>query len=161
MPIDHLTARQIEVLRRLCAGETPARVAGALGLAVGTVRNHRTEALTRIPVGTTLADVCRELDGAELSPSGGRPPDPGRETGLAERVTARQRAILRRLCAGERYADIAAADGVAVLAVRMARAKAMSRMPMGTAFADVCRELAGHEPPGGNADRSGTESAGA
>jgi DNA-binding NarL/FixJ family response regulator len=36
----HLTARQLEVLQHLAAGETTTQIAEALGVAPDTVRNH-------------------------------------------------------------------------------------------------------------------------
>jgi DNA-binding NarL/FixJ family response regulator len=60
---------------------------------------------------------------------------------LTDRLTYRQIAILRRLCAGQTVAEVATAFGVRPGTVRAARTSALWRIPQGATFADVCREL--------------------
>lgn len=63
MLTDRMTYRQLAVVRALCAGKSKAEVAAAFGIKPATVRADLTVALTRTPKGTTIADVCRELNG--------------------------------------------------------------------------------------------------
>lgn len=77
MLTDRMTHRQIAIVRALCAGTPVAEVAAAFGVKPATIAAHRAVAMSRTPKGTTLADVCRELDGNTAGPAADHPTEAG------------------------------------------------------------------------------------
>jgi DNA-binding CsgD family transcriptional regulator len=59
---DHLTPRQLDVLRHLAAGHSTERIADALGIAPVTVRNHIRAIFFSLGVHTRLEAVIRGHD---------------------------------------------------------------------------------------------------
>ena len=54
-----LTSRELEVIRRLAAGESAAQIAGQLGISRVTVKNHIQHVLKKLGVSSRLAAVLR------------------------------------------------------------------------------------------------------
>jgi DNA-binding NarL/FixJ family response regulator len=62
-PVDGLSARESEVLRRMAEGLDNARIARELGLSVKTVQNHVSRVLTKLQARDRMEAVLRFRDG--------------------------------------------------------------------------------------------------
>jgi FixJ family two-component response regulator len=65
---------------------------------------------------------------------------------ILDRLTDRQKSILRRLCAGQRNEEIAEADGVPPWSIKYQRERIMLRSPKGMTLSDVCALAALEDP---------------
>jgi hypothetical protein len=62
------------------------------------------------------------------------------------RMTERQVAVFRRLCAGQSLDDIAAADGLQRHSIAVVRREILAGYPPGTVIADLCRATEKNDP---------------
>jgi FixJ family two-component response regulator len=67
--VESLTRRQLDVCRLVVMGHSNKQIAYTLGLAMGTVKYHRTKAMRRLGIGS-VPDLVRLMDAYDRTPKG-------------------------------------------------------------------------------------------
>lgn len=107
--INHLSARQLQILRKVCSGQTKKEIADDLHLSVHTIQHHYRSVLVKLNFKRTSELIAYAMKcGLEIPVKKEQPAEALSSAAVMNQLSAREIKILKMICSGKSRKDIAA-----------------------------------------------------